>query len=361
MRFLWHQFSAGPKWRFVTFPFVIVFLSGLMFNDSTLSAVFAAVIGTMFLCYIAFPEPTVFRAFGMSSDRTSRLVWAVLGPIALVGVVTSLLAYPLNAGAPAAFAAVLTAVVSSLVIKPVGDARGAVEESASGSEWWSLPNGRAGFFGQYVWHPLLSASLLTGVVTGLAAGAVAWGLSIYGPARTLAMFALLPVGVYMFWCGAPAFKRRVTPLIARSFGIPMKRWYAHVIPASLLAGALIAGLGFAVATLTSAVLPFDGPAHGWCAFVACGIVAAAVTALTCVAGPKVEWFSFPSVMFAYFWLVDFFQLPFDASRSNLVTIGAPLAVLTAIIIVVSAVIVLLTLMGRVQLNSRELSEPTQAD
>ncbi|WJY66867.1 hypothetical protein CAQUA_10920 [Corynebacterium aquatimens] len=352
--FLWHQFTAGSKWRFVSFILVGLFFGGMLFVDpgSVLMAVGSGALVSFYMCFMVLPEPGVFRSYGMDAARTRRNVLALCLPVGMLVAAACLMMCPLRTGAPAALAAMVSALVYSSLADPVGDGSDAGATDRSRRSLIEMFPGRGGFFAQFVWRPLLVWALIAGVTFGLLAVFAELLTSSRGELGLLRVLVPFPVLVYLLWAARPAEWGGVTPLMARALGIPMKRWFAQVIPAAVIAGLCVGTSAYAVHALVHAVVRIGGPGYGYLPFVAVTAVSVVVTFTAVCSGRQFDAFAFPAAFFSYFWMTDLFELPLETSRDNLVTAGAPVLLILAVTVLVGVTAITLTMTGHVNVAPR---------
>lgn len=278
-RFFWHQFKAGPWLRLLLIPVGLAFIVGGAWVGTWLAVICGALIGTSTLITVLYPEQGVFRAFGMNAARARQQLLIVAVPT----VVFAVTMYAVFVPRPIiALAGSLTSLVIGAIFVVDHGAVGDQDHAVGMTGRRIRDRGTLPF--QAIWRK----TLIWAVAIGLAL-AIAVAASGFIANEMLASFiASAPVLVFFGWFGWQVFEGGVSPLVAKSFGLPRSQWASHVVGVSVVSGVLVGTIAGGVSML----VPLNNPDIAWHPFmdVAVAISGFSVfTAGTAVKGKRFSW------------------------------------------------------------------------
>lgn len=277
--FFWHQFKAGPWPRILLIPVGLAFIVGGAWVGTWLAVIGGALIGTSTLIIVVYPEQDAFRAFGMNAARARQQLLIVAVPIVVFAVTMYAVFVPRPIIA-------LAGSLTSLVIGAIF----VVDHGAVGDQDYAvgMTGRRIRDRGTLPFQAIWRKTLISSVAIGLAL-AIAVAASGFIANEMLASFiASAPVLVFFGWFGQQVFQGGVSPLVAKSFGLPRSQWATHVVGVSAASGVLVGTIAGGVSML----LPLNNPDISWHPFIAIAVAVSGFsvfTAGTSVRGKRFSW------------------------------------------------------------------------
>lgn len=325
-KLFWHQFKAGPWWRFfVMLPFVGAFF--LDITESPLVALTLPVIAAVIWYLVFLPDGDVAQAFGLTRQQARRMFLFGAVPAVLLTAVPALIMRHDAVGVLGAGLGILTVVSFFENALPNGEPK--------------ARNGRGTGF--CVWGNSLTLSLFWARPLLWAAGAGALVGLLYPLGRYMGnetvreLIAAVPVIVLWF---ALFQEAGLLPATARSLGLTRKAWARQVVLVSLGVSAVFGLVAGSISLLIDAPLtPI--------------LATTAITAFVCLAShalmPSSEFFAMV-VPFIFFFPT---RLMLDVvNPSAIAEEGVPVLGLASVILAVALVSMGLYLTGRVSLAPR---------
>lgn len=327
-RLFWHQFKAGPWWRFfVMLPLLLVMLSSSVIGSPLVVAVAPSIAATV-LMLVLYPESDMAQAYGLTREQAGRVVAYAAVPAAVASFLVPVVAHPGGANLLGGSLAVLA--TAALAAKNLPHHEPARTSSAAGSAFAGMASPRRAWF-----YPVLWA-----VIFGAATG-IAYPLSAHIPNEGIRqLVATFPALCFWF---ALLFRPELRPATANALGYTRKRWALTALVASAGANALFGLVAGAIALL------FDAPLQPIPVLAATGAVACLAALVSTVNAEPLG--------FAMVWM---FFFPARAAMDNAMPAGwqgmlVGIAVLSAVAALISAVILALYLTGRINTSNKSAS------
>lgn len=325
-RLFWHQFKAGPWWRF----FVMLPIFGTFFlniTDSQLGALTQPVIAAVIWWLVFLPDGDFVQAFGLTRQQARRTFMFGAVPAVLLTVVTALISRHDTIGVLGAALGILTVVAFFENALPNGEPK--------------VRDGRGA--GLRVWGNSLTLSLFWARPLLWAAGAgVLVGLlyplgGYIGNETMRELVAAAPVIALWF---ALFQEAGLLPATARGLGLTRKVWAGQVVLVSLGTSAVFGLVAGSISLLIDAPLtPI--------------LTTTAITAFVCLAShaimPSSEFFAMV-VPFIFFFPT---RLMLDVvDQGAIAEEGMAVIGLASVVLVLALVSMGLYLTGRVSLAPR---------
>lgn len=332
--FLWHQLKAGRWMRLLLIPVGLAFIAGGAWVGTWFAVIGGAFIGTSTLITILYPEQDVFRAFGMTAARARQQMLIVTVPV----VVFATTMYAVFVPRP------VIAVTGSLTSAAIGaiyvTEHGAVgDQSHAGEVNGRNIKQRETLAFQAIWRK----TLIWATAIGLALAAAVAVSQFVANDTVSSLIASFPVLVFFGSYGQQAFQGGLSPLAAKSFGLPRSRWAGHVAGVSVASG-LVVG---AIAGGASMLLPLNDPDIAWHPFLAVAVAVSGFslfTAGTAIKGKEVSWIAAFLLWFGVR----------DVLRFEEATIMGPLSVgvlaVSALLALIGAICLVLYVGGRTDIT-----------
>ena len=325
-RLFWHQFKAGPWWRF----FVVLPIFGTFFldiTDSPLVALTQPVIAAVIWWLVFLPDGDFVQAFGLTRQQARRTFMFGAVPAVLLTAVPALVVRHDAIGVLGAGLGVLTAVALFENALPNGEPK-VRDGRGAGLRVW----GNSLTLSLFWARPLLWAAA-TGVLGGLL-----YPLGRYIGNETMReLIAAAPVIVLWF---ALFQEAGLLPATARGLGLTRKVWAGQVVLVSLGASAVFGLVAGSISLLIDAPLtPI--------------FTTTAITAFVCLAShalmPSSEFFAMV-VPFIFFFPT---RLMLDVvDQGAIAEEGMAVLGLGGVVLVIALVSMGLYLAGRVSLAPR---------
>lgn len=317
-RLFWLQLQAGPWWRFfVMLPLLLILLTSAVIGSPFVVAVAPSTAATV-LMLILYPESDMAQAYGLTREQAGRVVAHAAVPVAAIAFLVPVVAHPGGINFLGGSLAVLATAALAANNLPNG------EPHRKGLSTTAAP--------RRVWlYPALSA-LVFGALTG-----IAYPLSAHIPGGIGGLVAVFPS--LAFWLSL-LFRPELRPAAAKALGLTRKRWALEALGVAVGANALF-GL-----TAVVAASFFSAPIQPT-------LTLAAVGALACSTA-LVSTINAEPLAFALIWM--FFFPAREAMAAAVpegwreVAVGT--AVLGAAASLVTAVILILYLTGRVNTSAK---------
>lgn len=323
----WHQFKAGPRWRFFAIGLFAALMSiGPLFLSQVLAVLAPGIAATMW--FLVFdPETDFAQSYGLTRGQALGIFVVGAIPAGLFSSVPALMRGDAAGilGAVLAWATIAVMTYGSLPNREPSRRNAATRTRFSGS---SLEF-------QLFWRSPLAWALGAGLAVGIAA---AVGRSI-GHETLRQVLIALPVFVMWF---ALLSARGLQPATARSLGMTRKAWASRCF-------AVAAGVHLVfLAVAGSIYLLIDAPLNPL-------LIATAVSAIVVFAShalmPTTEFVSFALPIMFFFPMRMVLDPLVPADRDELIAT----AVLSAIALVASLVVMALYVAGRVNVSRRSES------
>lgn len=330
-RLFWLQLQAGPWWRlFVMLPFLLILLTNAAIGSPVVAAV-APSMAAIVLMLILYPEGDMAQAYGLTREQAAGVVAYAAVPAAVISFLASVVVHPggINflGGSLAVIATAALAANSLPNDEPKRKNPGAGAGSAAGSAF------AGGAAPQRVWfYPALWA-----VVLGAATGIV-YPLSARIPNEGIRQVVAVFPALFLWF--AVLFRPELRPATAKTLGLTRKRWALTALAVAVGANALFGITAGAIALL------FDAPLQPIPVLAAVGALA---TFAALVSTVNAEPLAFALLWMFFFPARLFMDVAMPAGWQE-VLVGT--AVLSAVAALISAVILVLYLTGRIDASTK---------
>lgn len=332
--FLWHQFKAGSRLRFLLMPIALVFLVAGAWVGSWTAVIGGSLIGTLTTLEALYPEKNLFRALGMNAARARSQLLIVTAPV----VVTAGLMYLIFVPGVKGVTGALIAAFCGLVFVATHDAVGDQARLGETESQRIRPSGS--LLVQTMWWPPM-----IGAVIGGAALALTTFISTFLDNSTLSSIVrALPVLLFFFWFGTEASTGGHSPLVAHSYGFTRKTWAVHALLVSIASGAIFG----VIAAAGSILLPIDPAGVKTHAFIVVSIAVAAFGIFCAGTGSKASAFTPAAGFLLWFGVRDLLQFGQGAQsgRSSFAVLA-----ISAGVALIGLVLIALYISGKINLTT----------
>lgn len=329
-RLFWLQLKAGPWWRFfVMLPLLLVMLSSSVIGSPVVAAV-APSMAAIVLMLVLYPEGDMARAYGLTREQAASVVAYAAVPAAAISFLAAVVVHPGGINFLGGSLAVIATVALAANSLPNDEPTRKTPGTGSGSAFAGSAAPQRVWFYPALWAVVLGAA--TGIVYPLSAHIPNEGIR-----QVVAVFPAL------FLWFAVLFRPELRPATAKTLGLTRKRWALTALAVAVGANALFGITAGAIALL------FDAPLQPIPVLAAVGALATFAALVSTVNAEPLA--------FALLWM---FFFPVRSSMDVAMPAGwqeelVGTAVLSAAAALISAVILVLYLTGRINASTKSAS------